>query len=332
MQSFPAPLFRRRAFGLGTPSSSSPPPCPPAKRSPNSTTITTAINTNGVNGSNPSKSTNAAVIGDVLSLPQPGIDFHGIPNPPPGTPLRLSDLRERLIRQEETIIFAIIERAQFQMNSVIYVPNAFDLPDYPHLTFSQYMLYELEKVHATVGRYSSPDEHSFYSRDLLPPSVLQPLEFPPTLVPNSVNVNSTIERVYLESILPVICEPGDDQNYGSSATCDASCLQALSKRIHYGKFIAEAKCQEDDQTYRQLAFKRDRTSILELLTNSPVERDLLKRVENKARNYGSDITNEGARDVYKVEPALMADVYRDFIIPLTKEVEVDYVIERYTRQ
>ena len=32
---------------------------------------------------------------------------------------------------------------------------------------------------------------------------------------------------------------GDDGNYGSSAVCDTECLQALSKRIHYGKFIAE---------------------------------------------------------------------------------------------
>jgi hypothetical protein len=32
---------------------------------------------------------------------------------------------------------------------------------------------------------------------------------------------------------------GDDGNYGSSAVCDTECLQALSKRIHFGKFIAE---------------------------------------------------------------------------------------------
>lgn len=38
-----------------------------------------------------------------------------------------------------------------------------------------------------------------------------------------------------------IAAPGDDGNYGSAATIDVLCLQALSKRIHYGKFVAEAK-------------------------------------------------------------------------------------------
>lgn len=38
-----------------------------------------------------------------------------------------------------------------------------------------------------------------------------------------------------------IAAPGDDGNYGSAATLDVLCLQALSKRIHYGKFVAEAK-------------------------------------------------------------------------------------------
>lgn len=37
--------------------------------------------------------------------------------------------------------------------------------------------------------------------------------------------------------------PGDDFNYGSAATLDVQCLQALSQRIHYGKWVAEAKFQ-----------------------------------------------------------------------------------------
>ena len=35
-------------------------------------------------------------------------------------PLRLGDLRDKLIRQEETIIFALIERAQFSLNPPVY--------------------------------------------------------------------------------------------------------------------------------------------------------------------------------------------------------------------
>lgn len=288
-------------------------------------------------------------------------DYHGIPNPVPGQKLTLPDLRERLIRQEETIIFSLIERAQFRMNDVIYKPGAFtDLPDYSlkkssalsskttssstsgtengeaqnkqavTVSFSQYMLYELERCHARVRRYTSPDEHPFAPAHILPPPVLPPLNYPPTLVSNDINYNSQIEGVYRSSILPSICEAGDDQNYGSSATCDAACLQALSKRIHYGKFIAEAKCQGDEATYERLARAGDRQGIWDLLTDVKVEDIVYKRVENKARNYGSGgVMDAGPRDEFKVDPVVISNLYRDFIIPLTKDVEVDYIVHRY---
>ena len=38
--------------------------------------------------------------------------------------LELSSIRAALIRQEDTIIFALIERAQFAHNSVCYEPDA----------------------------------------------------------------------------------------------------------------------------------------------------------------------------------------------------------------
>lgn len=270
------------------------------------------------------------VVAVAESRPRPGRDFYGIPNPPDGAPLRLGDLRERLIRQEETIIFALIERAQFKLNAPIYTPGAFELPGFDG-TFSQYLLYELEKVYAKVRRYTSPDEHPFAPPSILPRPILAPLDYPETLRRNSLNVNDRVESVYRDYILPGICEEGDDQNYGSSATCDVSCLQALSKRIHYGKFIAEAKCQENNSLYRELARKGDRNGIWGELSNLKVEKLLLLRVENKARSYGSDITVDGAREVYKVQPSKIAEMYEGFIIPLTKEVEVDYVLERYAQ-
>ncbi len=38
--------------------------------------------------------------------------------------MTLADIRGDLIRQEETIIFALIERSQFAMNDPIYVSGA----------------------------------------------------------------------------------------------------------------------------------------------------------------------------------------------------------------
>jgi chorismate mutase len=42
-------------------------------------------------------------------------------------------------------------------------------------------------------------------------------------------------EIYTNDIVPVICKHSDDKNYGSSATKDIEALQALSKRIHFGK-------------------------------------------------------------------------------------------------
>lgn len=70
---------------------------------------------------------------------------YGIPTPVEGEPLRLDDLRENLVRQEETIIFAIVERAQFAMNDAVYDSEKLPVPGFDGC-FSQYLLYELEKV------------------------------------------------------------------------------------------------------------------------------------------------------------------------------------------
>ena len=48
-------------------------------------------------------------------------------------------------------------------------------------------------------------------------------------------------------------------------------LQALSKRIHFGKFIAEAKFQAETERYTKLILANDADGIMEALTNSAVE-------------------------------------------------------------
>lgn len=79
---------------------------------------------------------------------------------------------------------------------------------------------------------NSPDEYAFTSP--LPAPILPPLEYPNFLYPNDINVTSKIMDMYISSIVPSISADGDDQQYGSSATRDIECLQALSRRIHYG--------------------------------------------------------------------------------------------------
>jgi chorismate mutase len=238
--------------------------------------------------------------------------------------LCLNTIRSHLIRQEETIIFALIERAQWQKNARVYQPDAGLIPG-ERLSFFDYFLRETECLHACVRRYTSPDEHPFF--DDLPEPVLAPMEFEPCIRENSVNHNAIIKQVYLDGILPLICDAGDDGNYGSSATCDVAAVQALSKRIHFGKYVAEAKLLADREGYMRLIAAGDRDGIAELLRNRAVEARILQRVALKAATFGQDIDERPSGDSHKVPPEAIVTLYERWIIPQTIKVEVDYLME-----
>jgi chorismate mutase len=46
--------------------------------------------------------------------------------------LSLDNIRSSLIRQEDTIIFNFIERAQFARNEAVYHPDGVPVPGAPH--------------------------------------------------------------------------------------------------------------------------------------------------------------------------------------------------------
>ncbi|GAB4825019.1 Chorismate mutase 1-like protein [Ancistrocladus abbreviatus] len=195
------------------------------------------------------------------------------------------------------------------------------------------MLKETEKLHAQVGRYKSPDEHPFFPDDL-PHPLLPPLHYPQVLHPvaDSINVNKKIWGMYFNDLLPRLVKDGDDGNCGSAAVCDTICLQTLSKRIHYGKFVAEAKFQASPDVYEAAIRAQDPNQLMNLLTYLTVEDSVKKRVETKAKIFGREVTlNPDAYEadpVYKIKPSLAADLYGDWIMPLTKEVQVEYLLRR----
>jgi chorismate mutase len=136
----------------------------------------------------------------------------------------------------------------------------------------------------------------------------------------------------------------DDGNYGSSATKDIEALQLLSRRIHFGKFVAEAKFRDPrwhDQFVEMIKAK-DESGIMELLTHRQVEDRLLKRVQRKALFYGQEYDDDGNpsspldpdqslavdSSLLKIQPEIAAQIYSKFIIPLTKEVELEYLLDR----
>jgi chorismate mutase len=218
------------------------------------------------------------------------------PGPQSWDYLELGHIRSTLIRQEDTILFNLIERAQFKRNSPIYQTGAeflagTDIKE----PFVKHLLRETECSHAKARRYTSPDEKPFTPRSELPAPVLPAQKTPDRLkylVDIDINYSEQILKMYEEEVLPLICKEGDDGQYGSSAVCDIQALQALSKRIHYGTFVAESKFLAQTEEYTKLIKAGDRAGIMELLTNKEVEERVIKRVQNKAMAYGQEITDE----------------------------------------
>ena len=134
------------------------------------------------------------------------------------------------------------------------------------------MLRETEHIHSLVRRYQSPDEYPFFP-DALHIPLLQPLNYPKILHTNTININAEIKQKYIETVLPQACKKysredrGETQeNYGSAATCDVACLQALSRRIHFGKFVAESKFQAETERFVKLIRGEDRAGIDKAIT------------------------------------------------------------------
>ena len=253
--------------------------------------------------------------------------------------MELADIRAELIRQEDSIIFTLRERAQFARNAPVYEPGALAVPgftaDGDRLSLLQYFLRETERLHGGLRRYTSPDEHPFFEETHS--LVLPPGEFPDVLHPcaEEININGEVLALYLENLLPGLTQEGDDGNYGSSTLLDITALQNLSKRIHYGKFVAEAKFQSKPEEYGALIAAGDAAGLMELLTDEAVERKVVKRVSNKAALFGTDIQDvmgtislEGLPDAGKIKPEVIADLYATWVMPLTKKVQVAYLLRR----
>lgn len=63
--------------------------------------------------------------------------------------LTLEGIRNSLIRQEDSIIFSLLERAQYCYNADTYNPNAFSMDGFDG-SLVEYMVKETEKLHAQV--------------------------------------------------------------------------------------------------------------------------------------------------------------------------------------
>ncbi|KAK7311044.1 hypothetical protein RJT34_08918 [Clitoria ternatea] len=243
----------------------------------------------------------------------------------------LESVREALVRQEDTIVYGLIERAKFPSNSHTYDENYAQIPASCG-SLVEFIVKNTEALQAEVGRYKNPEENPFFPENLSA-SFVPSNPFTQFLHPGaaSININKSIWKMYLQEFLPLLVTPGDDGNYAQTAASDLSLLQAISRRIHYGKFVAEVKFRDSPQDYEPLVRAKDREGLMKLLTFESVEEMVRKRVEKKAVVFGQEVSlnrDDDNNTKPKVDPSVASRLYQKWLIPLTKEVQVEYLLRR----
>ena len=227
---------------------------------------------------------------------------------------------------EETIIFKLIDRAQFAHNPDIYEPDKSGFEGAEGNSLFSLRLLRHESMDAEFGRFHVPEERPFMS-DLPAPKrkVILPAKGLHIADYNAVNVTDKIRRAYL-ALVPKICLPGNDGQYGSSVEHDVSALQAIARRVHFGAlYVSESKFQTDPEKYTAMARKGDRQGLMVALTRADVEERILTRVADKVAHIQAEINPEVRRSV---PPEAIMSFYRESIIPLTKEGEIRYFLHR----
>mmetsp|Transcript_65643 Transcript_65643/g.182636 ORF Transcript_65643/g.182636 Transcript_65643/m.182636 type:complete len:311 (-) Transcript_65643:59-991(-) len=265
--------------------------------------------------------------------------------------LNLGNIRRVLQRMEDSIIFSLIERSRYHVNNAVYEPDCSHLGDFrlhqlrsagSNGCYGDWFIYQMECLHSQVRRYQHPTEYPFFGP--LPEPCLgstsggktdkQPIL---SHVPEAAVVNKRLLDIYRTKMIPKICESGDDGNHGSTAVQDAHCLQTMSTRIYFGLFVAESKFRTEAEKATALIRAGDREGLMAFITKPEVEEKNIQRVILKARTFSQNIAAGEAGQLtpalsddtsYKLDAEYIGTVFRDFLMPLTKDVEVEYLLTR----
>jgi chorismate mutase len=231
---------------------------------------------------------------------------------------------------EETIIHRLIDRAQFAANPRAYAKGESGFEGAGEESLFDMRLRHQEEMDAAFGRYVVPEERPFHrglprsNRSVaLPPSPLAIDDL------DVVNLTADVVAAY-QRFLPRLCSGGgesrDDGQYGSSVEHDVLAIQAIARRVHFGAlYVAESKYAADPTGFDALIDAGDRDGVIARITRSDVETRILRRVADKVDYVQATINTTVRR---RIDSSVVLDLYRDTIIPLTKEGELRYLFHR----
>lgn len=239
--------------------------------------------------------------------------------------LNLAIIAAHLEAFEETIIYKLIDRAQYCENLRIYQTGMSGFTGEPQRCLFDIRLRYQEEMDSRFGRFCVPEERSF-TKEL--PTPLRQVAVTETELAiddfDKINVTDEILKTYFK-LVPELCKSGDDGNYGSSVEHDVYAIQAIARRVHYGSlYVAESKFRDNPDAFENI-HTNEMDKIIKLLTRTDVEERIINRVREKT--YSAQVCiNHTLR--YYVDPEIIAEFYCNAIIPLTKKGEFLYLLNR----
>jgi chorismate mutase len=121
-----------------------------------------------------------------------------------------------------------------------------------------------------------------------------------------------IHPVYINNILPLLCEPGVDEDCRKCLSTDSSCMNALVQRLNLSVHVATLKKEEIPDALRKPIELGDPVLLEAAITNQAVENEVIKRILETTRvQLGSDELQQR-----------VATLYAEWVIPISRKIQV----------
>jgi chorismate mutase len=137
---------------------------------------------------------------------------------------------------------------------------------------------------------------------------------PMVVLEEDIDYSAEIIQAF-EALLPRVCKKKVIASEAKRRTADLNFLEALTRRVQYGRDVAESKFLEETEKYMARAKENDRLGIQRLLFHGPTEDKIHERVGIKGPQYG-------------IRARVAQDFFIGVVIPITSKLEIDYFLLR----
>jgi hypothetical protein len=223
----------------------------------------------------------------------------------------LDGVRGFLGKMEDYILTDLYMRSCSAANQSMYEPESAGIPGSPASHFEHFLRQRLlspsSKLHiideVPIFRGRPVQERAWRRR------------YP--MGPTGINTYRSINEAYMRAVRQ-LCADGDDGEWDSAALSDMVAVDSLIARIQRGGiWVADLKFMGDPDRYRDLARMGDsraKTETRGMVTNPEQESRVLARVREKGAKNG-------------IDPDFAETFFSNDVIPLTREVEVQRILE-----